>query len=551
VPGIVRAVETAPRPIESTPSGTRPRQLFDQVRERISSGVLAVTIPAVLCLVLQWRQLATPGLLYSVYDADDGVYFGAAMRITEGLFPYRDFVIVHPPGIAELMLPLAALSHLIGTRDGLALARVLTAMVTVANVVLVGALLRSRPAIERLLGAGALALFPVAVSADNTLLIEPYFVLFSLIGLRLLLAGDELASRRRILLGGAAIGFAGALKIWGAIPAAAFLAYLAWRRRDLLWRYLTGVAAGFVVPCAFFFAAAPVAFVRDVVVSQWLRGRRDVLVVAPTARLMQITGLYGIEPGAPTWWALLGALVAGALLALQLLRHRPRPPLEHLCALALASALLGVFVTHEFYAHYAYWPAAMAAPMIGIALGGHLRDLAGSAAVARLRGRGTGGSRALRAGAVGLVLVATGGLFARECWFSGAYLQASSINDPAELIDSYVPPGSCVVSVDVVYLLVADRLGSDIPGCPALDDSYGTWISLNSGHPPAAPPYSSELVAQWRSWLERAQYLVYEPANVKVPWSPALLGWFNSHYRLLASGEYFQLYVNLSVPPSG
>ena len=46
---------------------------------------------------------------------DDGVYFAAAAALVHGFLPYRDFLLLHPPGIALLLSPFALLA---GTTDG-------------------------------------------------------------------------------------------------------------------------------------------------------------------------------------------------------------------------------------------------------------------------------------------------------------------------------------------------------------------------------------------------------------------------------------------------
>src|SRR5277367_2955347 len=75
---------------------------------------------ALVALAIVWYDLAQPQGLYAVKQYDDGVYFGAAVRLVSGVLPYRDYVFLQPPGIAVLGAPIAWLTgH--NTRDGLAL----------------------------------------------------------------------------------------------------------------------------------------------------------------------------------------------------------------------------------------------------------------------------------------------------------------------------------------------------------------------------------------------------------------------------------------------
>ncbi len=52
-------------------------------------------------------QLGLPNVLFGLHGYngdgyDDGVYLGAAIRFVNGVLPYRDFALLHPPGIVLL-----------------------------------------------------------------------------------------------------------------------------------------------------------------------------------------------------------------------------------------------------------------------------------------------------------------------------------------------------------------------------------------------------------------------------------------------------------------
>ena len=66
---------------------------------------------------------------------DDGVYFSASALLVRGLLPYRDFVFVHPPGIAYF---LAIVSWIGNAAHGFAAARILATLVGAANIALAG-----------------------------------------------------------------------------------------------------------------------------------------------------------------------------------------------------------------------------------------------------------------------------------------------------------------------------------------------------------------------------------------------------------------------------
>ena len=109
-------------------------------------------------------------------------------------------------------------------------------------------LLRRRGIVPALVGGVALALFPMAVAADKTLMLEPYLLLFCLLGTTVLFTGDDLASRRRLLFAGVVFGFACTLKLWAVLPAGIALVCCLPRWRDRARPLFGGLAAGFLVP---------------------------------------------------------------------------------------------------------------------------------------------------------------------------------------------------------------------------------------------------------------------------------------------------------------
>ena len=100
--------------------------------------VAAVVVPGLVALGVCAYQLSLPNVLFGYHYStgnpyDDGVYLGAALHLVNGVLPYRDFVLLHPPGVALLMTPIAALGRIIGTRDAMAGARLVTVLITALN----------------------------------------------------------------------------------------------------------------------------------------------------------------------------------------------------------------------------------------------------------------------------------------------------------------------------------------------------------------------------------------------------------------------------------
>src|SRR5499427_1025384 len=197
-------------------------------------AVYAVIIAATLVAVgLRLYDLSRPGYLLGISEYDDGTDFGSAIRLVHGAVPYRDFIMVQPPGITLIMFPIALITKGMGTITGMAVARVFTALASAAAVPVAGLLVRHRGFVAVLVACGVLAIYPDSVLSARTVLLEPWLVLFCLLGALALFNRDQVAdSRRRIFLGGLLFGFAGAVKVWAILPVLVVLVLTARRPRQ-------------------------------------------------------------------------------------------------------------------------------------------------------------------------------------------------------------------------------------------------------------------------------------------------------------------------------
>ena len=181
--------------------------------------VLVIAAATAVGLALRLWQLSRPGYLLGVTEYDDGPYFGSAVLLVHGALPYRNFILVQPPGITLLMAPAALVGQVAGTAAGMATGRILTALASAAGIVLAGLLVRHRGAVAALVACGVLAVYPDSVAAAHTVLVEPWLVLFCLAGAAAVLDRDRItASTRRLAWGGAAFGCAGAVESWAILP---------------------------------------------------------------------------------------------------------------------------------------------------------------------------------------------------------------------------------------------------------------------------------------------------------------------------------------------
>src|SRR5215472_2702892 len=170
-------------------AGARPSG--DGLRPWVLPAVIIAT--TLLALGLRLYDLSRPGYLLGISEYDDGTDFGSAIRLVHGALPYRDFIMVQPPGITLIMFPVALITKGMGTITGMAVARVFTALASAAAVPVAGLLVRHRGLFATLVACGVLAIYPDSVMAARTVLLEPWLVLFCLLGALAVFDRDEVS----------------------------------------------------------------------------------------------------------------------------------------------------------------------------------------------------------------------------------------------------------------------------------------------------------------------------------------------------------------------
>ena len=499
-------------------------------------------------------ELSVGHALFGVTEYDDGVYFAAALRLIHGVLPYRDFVFVQPPGIAIVLAPVAALGHLVGGRDALALARMLTAVVAGANAALVAFLLRRHGGLAMAVGGVAMAVDPTNYVADHTFLLEPYCVLFVLGGLACLFERGAFAGPRRCAVGGALLAFACVVKSFAIVPLVLVaLVVLATNRRRFGW-YALGVGVVVVVAALPFLVAAPSAFFHDVVSSQATRATQS-----PTSLLNRLFALTGLAYASPTLSAgqAFPAVAGGSLptalasagigatwlwVTVRLLRRRTSGPFEWFIVTMAVLAVAMAFVPAAYYDHYAYFTAPFLALVLGD--GGCALILLNRRVFA---GRPDGGRRAIRVtGGVWIALLVAGIVGALVPAAAYQRTIVGKFGDPGPAIAAAIPAGACVVTDAESALVSAGRADVGPAGCPAIVDATGTWLSIDPGHPPGPrqlhPHDDPRLVAIWARIFGESRYVVFGsgPKAFRIPWTPALRREFNARFVPVAGRLVFR-----------
>jgi hypothetical protein len=394
---------------------------------------------------------------------------------------------------------------------------------------------------------GILAAYPAGVNAAHTVLLEPWAVLFCLLGALAVFERDELTrSTGRLTWAGAAFGFAAAIKLWAFLPVLVVAGLLLGRRqrRRASVPYLGGVAGAFATALLPFAALAPRALVHDVVVAQL--SRVDLRRLSEWDRLASVTGITVFWPVAHVAVLaaalLIAAIVLGCVIRAWRLTRRPPPPLERFALLTAGLVVAAFLWPPDYYLHYGWFLApflalAVALPVARLASVGAARPRAGARAMA---------APVFVAVAVSGLVVITVVQLRQEARLLG--------DEGAAAVARRIPAGACVFTDISSLTVVADRFVSDVPGCSPIVDSIGTDYALADGrNGVTGAGRFPALRALWLSALSRAQYVwlacgpVRDPGcktTRRIPWTPALLRYLRRHFMAVRSaGPAVDLFV--------
>ncbi|MCA1981784.1 glycosyltransferase 87 family protein [Nocardioides nematodiphilus] len=424
---------------------------------RVVLPVIAVAALAVRLVPL----LAASGLV-SVDHYDDGVYYAAAASLVDGRLPYRDFVLLHPPLIALVLTPFAALGRLTSDPTGFLLARLAWILVGTAT-----AVLAARFAARWGTGAALVAGLWVACSAtasyaSQSTFIEPAADL-ALLGGVVLISGDHERPRRE-LAAGVLLGVALTGKIWYVAPVGVLLLVLLLQRRFR--PALRAAATASVTATAIllpFFVADPAAMWRMVVHDQLTRRPTERATLADRLALGTIGHDLGLgHPGMVAAATVATVLLVAATVAIARYERQAWP------VAAVAAATLGLLLlSPSSFRHY----GSLTAAPVGITL---------AVGLSLLGPRMLPHGRTRRVATVALVatIAATGVLT----------IATSHLRPFPRAQVAAVLPAGCITADSPSSLILTDRLTSDLRDrCPVPVDvsgtSYGVGIARSRDVP--------------------------------------------------------------------
>jgi alpha-1,2-mannosyltransferase len=408
------------------------------------------------------------GGLLGLQGYDDGVYFGAASSLIHGVIPYRDFLLLHPPGIVLALTPFAMLGTIVGDPAAFAAARVSFMALGAMNAVLVALVAGRYRRLAGIIGGGLYAVWNTSANAERTadlLALENALLLLGL----LVLAGRGRITPRWAAVAGIALGLAVTVHLWQAISAAILLWWVVVRARGDGWdrvrpglAFLLAAGIAFGLVCLPFILAAPEAIVRYVLVDQV---GRPSMGIGLTDRLLELAGLTRVT-NVPAFLrplfsnvAVLAAGVGGlavvVVTAWRLVWTRPW------AALAIAQSAV-VLLTPSFFHDY----PAFAAPATTLVLGTGL-----AAAIGALARRGMRPVHAVAAIIFVLTVLGASSLVRRQ----GDRLSLAPLEQD-------VSRARCVSSDTPALLVLTSALRRNIEaGCALVLDPTGTSYDTDRG----------------------------------------------------------------------
>lgn len=395
------------------------------------------------------------------YDA--GVYYSSAASFLHGSVPYRDFLLLHPPGLMLALTPFAVLGRLTTDHTGFVVAN--TAFIALAslNAGLVTAIARrlgwSRSA--ALLGGAFYAVWFGAIGAEVSARLEPLGSSLFLIGMWLL-AGAGPTRRRPVALAGATMGLAVCVKIWWIVPALVVLGWLVARSelRPRAARFAAGLASAAAVVLGPFFAVAPSAMWRMTVADQLARNSSR---SGGISRLDQLSSLHAAAPAVPraaelVALGLIGVVVAGGL------RMAWRVASGRVVVLVVVAQLAVLLAAPTYFGYYSGYLAPGASLLVAVAAEAGRRG-----AYRAMRARS---AHMLVLGAavlsVSALLVGSGRLITA---FPGAQLARGTTHVRCLMADSPM----ALIELDALSRNLADR-------CPNWVDVSGRTYDVDASH---------------------------------------------------------------------
>lgn len=320
------------------------------------------TVVGAVAFVVRLSMGLTRSSLFHL-DHDQSVYYTAAVGLSHGILPYRDFLILHPPGIAIILTPFAWIGAWVGDFSATVASQVAFMALGAVSAMLVSWSLRGVGWVGSLIGGLVYAVALPSVYAESSIWLEAPGSFFLILGMALVVTApkDRPLSKRRALIAGLSLGLSPTFKIWTIVPSLMVVGWLllSRRSRSAAW-VVAGAAAALVLVMLPFFLAAPTSMWQMVVTDQLGRPIRRASL---PLRLWTILGFRLNEDA--TWSLTLTCFVALALAASIVALGSQ---IGRFAVLMLIATLLVAFTSPTWFNHYATLVTGPLAMIVGVAV---------------------------------------------------------------------------------------------------------------------------------------------------------------------------------------
>jgi hypothetical protein len=529
---------------------SRPRGRVPQLFARVSVTIWIALGLGLLSLSMSLWQFSVPGYLSSY---DSGVYLAGSIHFVNGILPYKDFTFVQPPGILLLMSPLAELSRVVSTHNAFVIARIISALVTAANVVLLALLVRRRGILAMLIAGAGLALLPVASLESTSIKLEPYCLCLILAASLVIFSRRERAgelSNRALMVSGALFGLGALVKLWAIFPLVALLICLWPSCRTRVLRLLGTATGAFVLLCLPFFLYAPRNFISQVFVEQVVRKSNVSDSMSFVERLINLTGFPYTAMGPTIKEAIVALSIVAFVIVIAFSRRSEHESLDFFFLLSSLITLLALLTASDSYNYYYYFSAPFLLGVFAISLARlspAVKKVIDSVGISNAIRRFTAWASMVAGLGLVISLLLYGTTF--YSYYMSFWGEKESIIPEISL---QIPPGSCVIYLQSISGLLANRFQTDDPKCPNVVDPYGMWMAWGYQLVTPAPAF----VKEWKSYFQNAQFVVLgapyngqtvnpgAPTSSIIPWNHELKNWFKTNYHLVLDKPGVDIYKN-------
>ena len=429
----------------------------------------------VFAFLIRFISLLTAGGFDSVLGYDDGVYYSAATAFLNGLIPYKDFVMVHPPGILLILTPFVLFAKLTSDALGLYVARIFFMLIGATNSFLIYRVGRRFNRSTGVVASLIYATWMPVVRIERTPYLEAIGSLSLLIALYLLKKPKVFINR--VAISGIFLGFAVATKLWFAVSVAIISLWFLFSR-EFKRAFVFGASAltSFLFVISTFWFRAGNRFWELILSAQLNRGGGS---ISPESRISQIFNWASLNFIHKERIRVAIGITLILLVAIPFVKFFRRREQGLLILILFIAQFIVLMKTPVFFNAYPSFVAATFALIAGISFGALHRNLVTAAFIA---------------------VLTLGGAY-------GAFTQEPGRDLPTKVEQATLKQSKCVTSDSPVVLALTNTLSRDIEHkCHLLFDVTGTIYGIDNG---ANPYHRSATSRRLRSEQYQSELLRY------------------------------------------